>query len=274
MGITTGHRWLEDPGWRGKVGFVSPPSMSMDPTEFLQIAPPGLRVCQTMTYVAGFNTGVQPDAIVKAAEQLEQCCVILKEAGVDIVAQSGAPFAFLQGGLAGGLALRDRIEAKVGIPLAMMGLSTIDAIKAQGYQSVAVACTYYTDVMADGFTRALEDAGIKVLGMENWVQQGIFASQEEINRLMFPLHTRLTIGLVYKAARIVAQHCPDADCIVLAGGGVSTLDIVQPLEEDLGKPVISVLHALFWDVLHRLGIHAPIHGYGSLLASLAREPKL
>jgi maleate isomerase len=75
---------------------------------------------------------------------------------------------------------------------------------------------------------------------------------------------------VYKAARMVAKAAPDADCIVLGGGGVSTLDIVQALEEDTGKPVVSVLHALFWDVLNRLDVHAPIHGYGSLLRSLAR----
>jgi maleate isomerase len=262
------HRWLEDPGWRGKVGFVSPPSMSMDPTEFLQIAPPGLRVVQTMTYVAGFNTGVQHNAIMSAAEQLEQCCIILKEAGADVIAQSGAPFAYLQGGIAGGTKLRDEIEAKHGVSLAMMGLSTIDAVKHLGCKSVAVACTYYNEVMADGFTKAFEDVGIDVHGMENWVQQGIFPTQEAVSSIMFPLHTRIPIGLVYKAARRVARNCPDADCIVISGGGISTLDIVQALEEDTGKPVVSVLHALFWDVLKRLGIHAPIHGYGSLLASL------
>lgn len=273
--METEHRWLEDPGWRGKVGFISPPSMSLDPTEFMKVAPPGFRVVQTMTYVPGFASAgsSSKDNIAAATEQLEGCSITLQQAGVDVIAQSGTPFAFARGGYAAGVALQNHLEEITGIPVAMMGMSVVNALKHAGIGSVAAACTYYDDTIVEGYTRFLEDAGIKVYGMENWVGQGLIPSQQEVRRLTHPLHTRLTIGLVYKAARIVARNNPDAECIVLSGGAISTMDILQALEEDLGKPVISSMSALCWEILHRLDVHAPIAGYGSVLASLARRPK-
>lgn len=264
------HRWLEDPGWRGKVGFISPPSMSLDPTEFMKIAPPGFRVCQTMTYVPGFANpnASSRDNIASAAEQLEACSVTLQQAGVDIIAQSGTPFAFVQGGFTAGQALQNHLEQVTGIPVAMMGMSVVSALKSAGLGSVAAACTYYDDDVIEGYTQFLEDAGIKVLGMENWVSQGLLATQQEVRRLTHPLHTRLTIGLVYKAAKMVARNNPDAECIILSGGAISTMDVLQALEEDLGKPVISSMSALCWEIFDRLDVHAPISGYGSVLAAL------
>ena len=262
------NRWLEDPGWRGKIGFISPPHMSIDATEFLRIAPPGFRVCQTMTYVPGFQ--LNAGDLVKAAEQLEGCSMALRQAGVDLIAQCGTPFSFAQGGFIFGKEVQTKIEKATGLPMVMMGFSIINALKKMGYRSVAVACTYYSDDIAQMYTRFFEDSGIKVAGMENWVSQGIFTSQDEVSRAMSPVHTRITMGLVYKSAKTVAQHHPEADCIIISGGGVSTMDVLQALEEDMRKPVISSLAALFWEILHRQGVFAPIRGRGSLLATLEK----
>ena len=262
-------RWVEDPGWRGRIGFISPPALSIDPMEFLRIAPEGFAVCQTMTHIPNFK--VRTETIAQAVRQVEDCAMTLKDAGVDLVAQSGTPFSFVvEGGLAFSRDLHARIEKATGLPLVMMGLAVINAVKAQGYKSVAVACTYYTDDMANKYTRFFKDAGIEVLGMENWLSQGFFDNQEEIDRALV---RRVPLSYTYNAARLVAAHAPAAECIVVSGGGVVTMDILDPLEQDLGKPVISSLSAQFWDIFARLGVGEPIEGRGGLLASLGQGKK-
>lgn len=249
-----------DPGWRGLVGFISPPGPAFEPMDFIRIAPEGFRVVQTLTYVPGFVA--KTEKIAEAARQLENCCLSLKQAGVDIIAQSGTPFSFVNGGLDFARNLHLGLEKLTGIPVVMMGLAVVNALQKKGYRSVAVACTYYTDDLAARYTKFLEAAGIKVLAMENWLSQNILGSQEEVDFW----RRRAPIGMVYKSARIVGNHCSEADCFIISGGGVRTMDILQPLEEDLGKPVISSSAAQFWEIFTRLGVSPVIQGRGSLLA--------
>ena len=46
------------------------------------------------------------------------------------------------------------------------------------------------------------------------------------------------------------------------------LDAVEPLEQKLGKTVISVNQATIWLALRRIGWTEPIQGFGSLLRKL------
>ncbi len=43
--------------------------------------------------------------------------------------------------------------------------------------------------------------------------------------------------------------------------------IIQKLEQDLGKPVISSNQACFWHTLRLAGVKEKIEGYGTLLAN-------
>lgn len=263
-------RWVEDPGWRGKVGFITPPHFSVAVLEFLKIAPEGIAANEMKTYLVkkGIPIKFTPSVenIAEAVKMVELCAMVLKTAGVDVIAQSGTPFSFVTAdGLAFARDLQARIEKTTGIPTILMGLSVIKALQKMGCGSVAVACTYYSDALREKYAKFLEDAGFKVLGIENWVSQGLFDTQEEAFRGLVRRHH---MGLVYKAAKIVASHHPEADCIVISGGGVFTMDLLNPLEMDLRKPVISSTAAQYWEIFCRLGVFEPIIGRGSLLASL------
>ncbi len=256
-------RWAEDPGWRGKIGFIATPVLDRSHIELLRIAPEGLAPFQTIPHVPNFR--VNAEYISKAIDKLEECALALSDGGVDIIAQSGTPFSFAkEGGLAYTQKLHAKLERVTGKPVVMMGLAVINALKNKGYKSVAVACTYYNDDLATRYARFLEDAGIKVLAMENWVSQGFFKSQDTIEETQF----WYPMSYTYKAARMVSSHAPEADCVVISGGAVRTMDVLEPLEYDLRKPVISSDAAFFWDILTRLDIGEPILGRGSLLASL------
>jgi maleate isomerase len=63
------------------------------------------------------------------------------------------------------------------------------------------------------------------------------------------------------------RHC-DADGIYFQGGKLRILDIVEPLEQDLGVPVIHPGLAQCWEIQKRLHVRQPVAGYGRLMADL------
>lgn len=150
-----------------------------------------------------------------------------------------------------------------------MGLAMLNAANEFGYKTAAVAACPYREQWLPDYRQFLEDGGVQVAGIENWVQQGIFRNQQEVDRAVHPQHSKVTLGMTYQAGLRPVRKCPDADCLFLLGGAIVALDIIEALEQDLGIPVIAAANAQFWEVLKRLGIGPPIRGYGSLLESLA-----
>lgn len=57
----------------------------------------------------------------------------------------------------------------------------------------------------------------------------------------------------------------EADAILISGTGLPTVGIVERLERDLGKPVVTSQTATLWYAIRTLGITKPVAGYGRLL---------
>ena len=57
-----------------------------------------------------------------------------------------------------------------------------------------------------------------------------------------------------------------AEAVFLTGTGLPTLPVLEALEQDLGKPVISSASAMMWHALRLAGVRQPIAGYGRLLS--------
>lgn len=67
----------------------------------------------------------------------------------------------------------------------------------------------------------------------------------------------------YQLAR--EADTPGAEAVLLSGTGLPTIDVLERLEHDLGKPVISSMQASLWQSLRLAGIREPIQGFGRLL---------
>jgi len=64
----------------------------------------------------------------------------------------------------------------------------------------------------------------------------------------------------------IRAACPaDADGVLIGGTGFRCVGIVEALERDLKRPVISANQASLWHCLRRSGVHSAVEGYGSLL---------
>jgi len=68
---------------------------------------------------------------------------------------------------------------------------------------------------------------------------------------------------IRRLARMVDRE--DAEAVFLSGTGMPTLPVLELLEQDLGKPVISSASAMMWHALRLSGIGQLIPGYGRLL---------
>jgi maleate isomerase len=72
-----------------------------------------------------------------------------------------------------------------------------------------------------------------------------------------------TAERAYRLARRVDTE--EAEAVFLTGTGMPTLPVLEALEQDLGKPVISSASAMMWHALRLAGVRQPIAGYGRLL---------
>jgi maleate isomerase len=63
----------------------------------------------------------------------------------------------------------------------------------------------------------------------------------------------------------IKATCPaEADGVLIAGTGFRCVAILEGLEQDLKRPVISANQASLWHCLRSVGVHARIAGYGQL----------
>ena len=65
---------------------------------------------------------------------------------------------------------------------------------------------------------------------------------------------------------------PEADAVCLLATDLRSFPILQQLEDDLGKPVISTNQAILWKSLLAAGMKPEIQGYGRLLSGDVLEP--
>ena len=72
-----------------------------------------------------------------------------------------------------------------------------------------------------------------------------------------------TAERAYRLARMV--DTPEAEAVFLTGTGMPTLPVLEALEQDLGKPVISSASAMMWHALRLAGVRQAVPGYGRLL---------
>jgi len=66
--------------------------------------------------------------------------------------------------------------------------------------------------------------------------------------------------------RQVRAQCPaEADGVLMVGTGLRCVGLVETLEQDLRRPVISANQASLWHCLRLCGVSARVEGYGKLL---------
>jgi maleate cis-trans isomerase len=237
-------------GWRARIGFLVPPGNPTVEPEMTELAPPGVSVHFTRLSASG-NTG----ALTGQDERTREMVASLDDA-TSLIAMI-SPQAIVLAHTATSYALgRDneaavvaRLEAASGTRFVTAFAGVVEALRHLGVQRIAYA-TPYDEVLTESGRTNLIARGFDVVGMARL--EGVRSIYEE------------TPARAYMIGRQADR--PEAEAVFLSGTGMPTLPIIQALEDDLGKPVISAASAMMWAGLRAAGVSARRPGYGRLFS--------
>jgi maleate isomerase len=190
-----------------------------------------------------------------ASDRLEEASRELADGGARVVS-----FACTTGSLVRGPGfdreLVERMEGATGVPASTTSTALVTALEALGARTVAVG-TPYVDELNELERRFLEAAGFEVVGLRGL---GI-ASDPDIVRVPYARTRELALE--------AAREGGEPDVVFLSCTNLPTLPLLDALEQELGRPVISSNAVTFWHALGLAGVEPAAEGVGSLLAGRA-----
>ncbi|MFM1816452.1 MAG: hypothetical protein RLZ98_3147 [Pseudomonadota bacterium] len=178
--------------------------------------------------------------------------------GCDMIHPEGAPPFMLQG-LAEETRLINEWQARHGVPVFTTGSTQVAAMKALGVGRF-VGLTPFSGELADAFRRYFVDAGFEVLAMGKPVAEDQDVYQMTIDEVM--------AGIV----RTFKATSGNPEALYILGSDWRILDVLEPLEKELGVPVLQPVVVRCWYIMQKLGRPSPYAGKGRLLASMPPLP--
>lgn len=237
-------------GWRARLGFLVPPGNPTTEPEVIRMTPPGVSVHFTRMVahgVTGSLDGQEERNRTQIAHLPENVALLaMVKPTVIVLAHTATSYTL---GQAGERELVARMEKDSGIRFITAFGSVIEALRVLGVRRLAFGTPYSQDSTLK-CKENLEGHGLEVAN---------FGRLENVQNIYDETPER-----AYQLARRV--DTPDAQAIFLSGVGMPSIDVLEMLERDLGKPVISSSAAMMWNALRVAKVNAPVAGYGSLLA--------
>ena len=236
-------------GWRARLGFLVPPGNPTVEAEMIALAPEGVSVHFHRMVARGTPGSLagQSERNRTMAENIDIGIELLAMVKPDVIVVAHTATSYHLG-RRGEAELLNRLEKATGRRVVTAFGSVVRALERLGIRKLALGTPYSAEVTLQGKAH-LEAHGVEVVKFDNL--KGI----ENIYDT--------TAEHAYALARAV--DAADAEAIFLSGTGMPTVTVLEVLEQDLGKPVISSASAMMWQALRLAGIGQSIMGYGRLL---------
>ncbi len=258
-----------------QVGFTCPPhDFDAAPSDFLRMSPETVGVHGRMLHVPDYKHELtQRKQNFDLLEEFVEC---MANNGADVCGQVGSNWVHACGlGVEGVREHCEMLSDKYQTPFHMAGYAMVEALREMNVEKVALNGVYHWPAWWQGTANFLKEAGFDVLWAGNFVDQGWFETQEEVNKQIWCFEG----DLAEKSMAYVAEKAPNAD-VYLANGmsnyrrasdGLAQrfVSLEVGLEDMLGKPIVTHDNALYWRMFKTLGI-APITQQGKLLSSLQK----
>ncbi len=235
-------------GWRARIGLIVPSSNTTMESEFWKLVPEGVTIHTSRIRLVE----VIPKALRDMATESLKAAEDLATAEVDIIVYGCTTGSLLEG-IEWEQKLRTSIEEQTGIKTITTALAVIEALHALNISKLVVA-TPYIEELNQLERKFLEDSGFRVLNIKglNIIKNTDIGSQPP-----------------WTAYRLVREvYVPEADGVFISCTNFRTIEIIELLEKDLKRPVISSNTASLWLALRKLGISPNIKGFGRLLGGV------
>jgi maleate isomerase len=239
-------------GHRARIGYCSPPFVTETFIyEFYRIVPPGVTMLITTLEVGNTYT---PEAFAGSHDRSTAAAKAMADAGADVVVLGGNPVN-QSIGIENLPRWSSELAADIGAPVITSTLAQVEALQRLGARRIATAH------MAGPDHEARAHRQIQAMGFES---AGVLSPDP------VPLLRYGTIepDLAIQVGRELRRRFPEADCLHFASAHWPVAFAVEPLERELGVPVMTSGLAIIWKALRTAGIPDEIPGFGRLL----REP--
>ncbi len=226
-------------------------------SELQAMAPPGVMIHASRVHFGAMAGGGEMDptiplAAVRAFAEppfVDDATELLATAALDAIGFAFTSSAYVIGA-DGEKAMVARLEERTGsTPVTTSSAAAVAALRALEIERLAIISPPWFDQELN----SLGSAYFRNLGFNV-----VFAKSAELpsnQRQIEPSH-------LFDWAR---HHTPDAaEALFIAGNGFRAAGIIEALETDLDRPVITANQALLWNLLDLTGSNAVVPAYGRL----------
>ncbi|OGP55228.1 MAG: hypothetical protein A2162_06520 [Deltaproteobacteria bacterium RBG_13_52_11b] len=233
-------------GWRGKVGLILPSVQTVTEPLFYRIAPQGVAFYTSRVLIRGNVMSDHADMEREAFRAAKE----LATAGVDCIAYCCTGSGILLG-MEGDRTFCLKMEKETGIPILSSLSAMIEGLETMGLKKL-VLISPYRDEMHHAEENFFRDNGFEIvksqsMRIESGSKYGL-VPPEEIYRFCHQHWDERAEGLFISCMNFNAMPC------------------IDPLERDLGKPVLSSHSATLWKILKMIHVGEAVPGFGNLLA--------
>jgi len=238
--------WRSNTGWRARIGVIYPGGGWIHISDFHKLSPKGVAIGG-----AGVprHKDESREEMLRLDEHVVEKAASFADYKPDVVIWCCTAGSFLKGkGHDEGLI--KEMETVSGAACTTTSTAIRAAFDELGIKSFAMATPYPCDVNLVE-KEFFEDNGFKVTNI---------AELDLIDNLIL---ANISPNVIYKLAK--QADSPDAEAVFISCTGLDVLDIIDALEKDLGKPVITSNQASYWHALKLARVGEPIKGFGTLL---------
>jgi maleate isomerase len=255
-------RWQPD-GWDAavRIGLLVPHADVGPESEFAAMAPPEVAIHAARVPFGAMAQGGGMDPTIPLAPvrafaeppHVDEATELLVAAPVHVVAFGFTSSAYVIG-FAEEEAMIERLEGRSrGVPVVTPCRSAIEALRTLAVKRIALFDPpWFDDDLSARGRRYFEAGGCAV------VRSGPCRLPSA--------QAAITPGALHE--EVVPQVPDDAEAVVIGGNGFRAVGAIAPLEESLGRPVLTANQALLWGALRAAGAPtSSVNGYGRVFAA-------
>jgi maleate cis-trans isomerase len=227
-----------------RIGLLVPSSSSVQEQDFRRVLPEDITL-----HVARMRlSNVAADSTLRIVQEIEVESQKLADVDVDVIIfPATAPSS--RNGIGYDQELIKRISAASGKPATTASTALLEALRVLAIKRISLGAPWSAPVN-ETVAAFIEANGVEVLAQET-----------------LGLVRNLEIGLLDPQTALDVGRCvnrSEADAVILACGNWSTFSIIDQLERDLRKPVLTTNQVSLWHALKMMN-ERPLSGLGVLL---------
>ena len=241
-----------------RIGVLVPSTNQTVEPDFYSVVPTDITIHAERMWSAYSSTPGENEADnARINDDLERAARYVATVGPDLVVYACTGGTYYRGTLEYDQEVAQLIHKFTSRPAITAVGSSVEALHHMKARRISIAGPYGLFMLRDRLKPLIESAGFKVVSVDGEPEM----QQRTDFSVIGNQSTQVIKDFVLRVVR------PEADTVFIPGTAWRALELVEELEQTLGKTVITVNQATVWMALRKLGWTKPIQRFGQLLRS-------